>query len=228
VEEFAGDFSPQCEGGHASQYNSMNVDQNDCLDGLLMASQCETPSAADLERNVSPFADEMSPKTYHEMVKSITDNGYTPLQGHNQVSSPMDSNLTFAECLSRGSQHVTTPHPSGCISTESQGEQLHLITSTSTNSIVNPAPSPSIVQSPMTPGTPGIQCNEVEQILSPNGSEINVIFNSHKSASNCREWYGALVQVVPEVVKPQQTMKKEHLLIKLPQEGMYMDVLFCG
>ena len=217
-------------------------------------SQYETPSAADLERNVSPFADEMSPKTYQEMVKSVKEDIYPSLPGH-QASSPMDGNATFNEYLSHGSQVTTTPNPSasGYFSSESQGEQLQLTTSSST---INPAPSPMIVQSPMTPCTPGMKpctpgvkpstpgvqsstpsiqpstpgvqlntpampCSEVEQTLSMDGSEVNVFFNSHQSATNCRNWYGALFQVVPEVVKP-QSMKKEHILIKLPEGGMLM------
>lgn len=214
MEEFASDF---CDGGHAS---SVNVDQDSHFGDLLLVSQCETPSADDLERNVSPFADEMSPKTYQEMVKSIREDPYQPpLAGPNQVSSPMDANPTFSEYLSHGSQHVTTP--TGYVSTESQAEQLQL--TTSMNSIINPAPSPSVVQSPMTPGTPGssgIQYGDVEQILSVDGSEVNVVFNSHKSASACRNWYGALFHVVPEVIKPQQNTKKEHLQIKIPSNGM--------
>lgn len=191
----------------------MTVDQDSHFDNLLV-SQCETLSAADLERNVSPFDDEISPKTYQAMVKDV----YQPLpQGHNQVSFPMDSSLMFAENLSHGSQHVTTP---GYISSESaQGEQLQLTSST----VINSMPSPLVAQSPMTPmtpSTPSMQCSEVEQTLSMDGSEVNIVFNSHKSAATCRDWYGALVQVVPEVVKPQQFVKKEHLQIKVPDEGM--------
>ena len=197
----------------------------------------------------------MSPKTYQEMVKSVKEDIYPPIQGHGQVSSPMDGSATFNEYFSHGS-HVTTPNPSasGYFSSESQGEQLQLDTS---SSIFTPAPSPMIAQSPMTPGilkpgtpgvqpstpgvqsstpsvqpstpgTPGVQfgtpgeCSEVEQALSMDGSEVNVVFNSHKSATGCRNWYGALFHVVPEVVKPQQNMKKEHIQIKLPEGGMLM------
>ena len=203
----------------------MNVDQYSHFDTLAVESQCETPSADDLERNVSPFAAEMSPKTYQEVVKSVKEDIYPPLQGLNQVSSPMDGSQSFVEYLSHGS-HVTTPHGSNYISTESQGEQLQLTTSAP---VINPAPSPMIVQSPitpMTPNTPGIQtpstpvvqCSEVEQTLS-DGPEVNVYFNSHKSANLCRNWYGALLQVVPEIVKPQQGTRKEHILMKLPDEG---------
>lgn len=203
----------------------MVVDQDSHFDTLAVVSQCETPSAADLERNVSPYADEMSPKTFQEMVKSVKEDIYPMLQpGHNQVSSPMDGSVTFSECLSHGSQPVTTPHASGYISNESQGEQLQLTTS---SSMINPASSPMIVQSPMTPctpGTPAPQCSEVEQTLSMDGSEVNITFNSHKSASICRNWYGALIQVVPEVVKPQQGMKKEHIQMLLPNDGKYIHV----
>ena len=201
----------------------MNVDQHNHFDTLAVVSQCEMPSADDLERNVSPFAAEMSPKTYQEVVKSVKEDIYPPLQGHNQVSSPMDGSQSFVEYLSHGSQHVTTPHGSNYISTESQGEQLQLTTS---SPMINAAPSPMIIQSPLTPNTPGIQmpctpvaqCSEVEQTLS-DGPEVNVYFNSHKSAGICRNWYGALLQVVTEVVKPQQGTRKEHIQIKLPDEG---------
>ena len=112
------------------------------------------------------------------------------------------------------------PQASGQVSCESQDKQLQQ--SSSLDSI----PSPSILLSLMTPCTPGIQCSEVEQTLSMDGSEVNVVFNSHKSASNCQNWYGALIQVVPEVLKPQPFVKKEYIQIKLPEDGMQiMNVL---
>ena len=212
----------------------MNVDQFGLVGALPEVTQFETSSLADLERNVDPFAAELSPKTYQEVVQSVKNDIY-PLQpqGHGQASSPMEDGGTFNEYFSHGSQQVTTPHQSvsGYISSESLAEQLQLTTS---SSIINPAPSPMIAQSPMTPCTPGTQkpctpvqpntpsaqCSEVEQMLSMDGSEVNVVFNSHKSATGCRNWYGALVQVVPEVVKPVQSMKKELIQIKLPEGGM--------
>ena len=170
----------------------------------------------------------MSPKTYQKMVESVKKDTYLSFQGCNQQYFPIDGGLTFAECFSHKSVDVTGLNSSSYTSSESQCEELQ---PTTTNSTFNLAPSPMIAQSlvaPCTsgiqPNTPGIQFSEVEQGLSMDRSKVNVIFNSNKSASNCCHWYGMLCQIVPEVVKPQQSMKKEQFQIKLPEEGMLMGI----
>lgn len=190
--------------GHTNQFNSVSNHKDSQFDSLLLESQCKAPSVVDLERNVIPFDDEVSPKTHQELIKEVACQ-------HNQVSSSMDTNQLLSECLSHDSQHITMPHPS---SYESQGEHLQLAAS-----VANPPSSPSISQNPITCTTPGgIHNSEVEQTLSMDGSEVNVYFSSHNSASICQNFYGALDRSVPEVVKAQQ--RELHLQIKLPDNGM--------
>ena len=79
------------------------------------------------------------------------------------------------------------------------------------------SPSPSIVQTLPTTCTPDTHCSKVQQTLSMDGSEVNVIF---KSVNSCLQWYTATSQYVPEIIKPKLLVKNKHLQIKLPQGGM--------
>ena len=84
---------------------------------------------ADLERNVNPFAGEISPKTFQGIIKSLNEESYQPCQGYNHVNDGMDHSLTFNEYHS---QDIVTS--TSCYT--SQIEELHLTTS---RSIAEPA-----------------------------------------------------------------------------------------
>ena len=262
-----GGFSPQCEGGYSSHHNSTSIDQYGQLDAL--ASHSETPSAADLERNVDPFADEMSPRIFQEMLKSVKEDiyPYRPFQGYNEANG-MDRNLTFNECCSHGSQDIAT---STSLYYTSQNEQLQLTTSSSfaessditiwnstlsvqdnnlsvqDNTYIRVQPSSPSIQNNscvqdstsylwdstlqhsnqdnitcIQHSTPAMQCSEVQQVLSMNRLEVYITFKSDNSACICSNWYEKLLQVVPEVVKPQESTKRGHLHMKLPEGGTYI------
>jgi len=210
VEDCSAGLSVQSDGEHFSSANVVDQDgyHNNSMSLLTVASQCETNSTAiDLERTVSPFNDEVSPKTYQSLVKEVRDNfDFYP----GPASSPMDS---FDECLSYGSSNrfPSVPSGSGYVSGESQGEQLQL------TAVANPLPSPASVSvpSPALSTPPSL----VEQHVSLDTGEVTVTFNSHTAASVCRNWYGALMQVVPEVLKPQPVARKELMTINLPDDG---------
>ena len=70
TEEFLDDFiSPQYEGGNISHTNSLNNDQFNQFNRMPLVTQCETPSLADLERNVNPFSEDMTYETL-ELLKN--------------------------------------------------------------------------------------------------------------------------------------------------------------
>ena len=217
----------QSDGEHYSSANVIDQDgyHNSGMSLLTVASQCETnTTVADLERTVSPYNDEVSPKTYQSLVKDVRDN-FDVYQGSNgQASSPMDSSFnSFAEYVSCGSSNrfPSVPTGSGYVSGESQGEQLQLAAVSSAPNYANPMPSPASVSIPSpAPSTPSSQItSEVEQVVLPDTGEIMITFNNHKAASDCRNWYAALMQVVPEVLKPQPVTRKESMTIKLPDDG---------
>lgn len=227
MEDLSAALSVHSDGEH---YSSANVDQdgyhNSGMSLLTVASQCDT-SAADLERTVSPYNDEVSPKTYQSLVKEVRDNFDFYSGTNGQVSSPMDAG-SFTESLSYGSNRFpSVPSGSSYVSGESQGEQLQLTNiATTPNYAANPIPSPASVSTPSpAPSTPSFpSTGEVEQMVVQETGEIVITFNSHKAASACRNWYGALLQVVPEVLKPQPATRKDTMTISLPDEGK----LFVG
>jgi len=232
VEDFSAGLSVQSDGEHFSSANVVDQDgyHNNSMSFLTVASQCETNSTVDdLERTVSPYNDEVSPKTYQSLVKDVRDN-FDFYPGNNgQASSPMDN---FVECPSYGSSNrfPSVPSGSGYVSGESQGEQLQLTAVTTTpNYVANPMPSPASVSTPSpAPSTPSSQnTSEVEQVVLEDTGEVMITFNSHKAASDCRNWYGALMQVVPEVLKPQPVTRKESMNINLPDGGKTANCIHC-
>ena len=187
-------------------------------------------SVADFEKNVNLYPDLMTPKAFLDV-------DTYPLSP--EISTSTDD--TFTECFS---QEVIAENPSSYVS---QDEELQLNPlALNIYSISPDIQKPCAPGTPITsdihlntsgmlstsdiypsisgnqPNTPSAQYSEVEQSLSMDGSEVNIVFNSHKSATSCRNWYGAVMQVVSEVVKPVQSVKKEFLQIKLPGGGNTM------